>query len=123
MSNIDNLFYRGLRICVNNQAHLTKNKLITKCKIAPLKDRRHSHLLIFMSKEKTNQNLLKFTRIQTRLHLAPVFNTYKPNNEEARANIIYRGAIEWNSLPAVERNLNLAEFKTKQKKKQQLIYT
>ena len=94
LSNIDNLFYRGLRICVNNQAHLTKKELVTKCKIAPLKDRRLSHLLIFMSKEKTNQNLLKFTRIQTRLHLAPVFKTYEPNNEKARANIIYRGAID-----------------------------
>ena len=39
LSNIDNLFYRGLRICVNNQAHLTIKELITKCKIAPLKDR------------------------------------------------------------------------------------
>ena len=122
LTNIDNLFYRGLRICVNNQAHLSKNELITKCKIAPLKDRRLSHLLIFMSKEKTNQNLLKFTRIKTRLHLAPVFNTYKPNNEKARANVIYRGAIEWNNLPSIERNLNLDEFKAKQKKKQQLIY-
>ena len=75
-----------------------------------------------MSKEKTNQNLLKFTRIKTRLHFAPAFNTYKPNNEKARANVIYRGAIEWNNLPAIEKNLNLDEFKTKQKKKQQLIY-
>ena len=57
LSNIDNLFYRGLRICINNQAHLTKKELISNCKIAPLKDRRLSHLLIFMSKEKTNQNL------------------------------------------------------------------
>ena len=122
LSNIDNFFYRGLRICVNNQAHLSKNELLTKCKIAPLKDRRLSHLLIFMSKEKTNQNLLKFTRIKTRLHLAPVFNTYKPNNEKARANVIYRGAIEWNNLPSIERNLNLDEFKVKQKRKQQLIY-
>ena len=122
LSNIDNLFYRGLRICVNNQAHLSKNELLTKCKIAPLKDRRLSHLLIFMSQEKTNQNLLKFARIKTRLHLAPVFNTYKPNNEKARANVIYRGAIEWNNLPSIERNLNLDEFKVKQKRKQQLIY-
>ena len=75
-----------------------------------------------MSKEKTNQNLLKLARIKTRLHLAPVFNTYKPNNEKARANVIYRGAIEWNNLPSIERNLNLDEFKVKQKRKQQLIY-
>ena len=122
LSNIDNLFYRGLRICVNNQAHLSKNELLTNCKISPLKDRRLSHLLIFMSKEKTNQNLLKLARIKTRLHLAPVFNTYKPNNEKARANVIYRGAIEWNNLPSIERNLNLDEFKVKQKRKQQLIY-
>ena len=75
-----------------------------------------------MSKEKTNQNLLKLARIKTRLHLAPVFNTYKPNNEKARANVIYRSAIEWNNLPSIERNLNLDEFKVKQRRKQQLIY-
>ena len=66
---------------------------------------------------------MKFTQIQTRLHLAPVFKTYKPNNEKARANIIYRGAIKWNNLPASERNLNCDDLKKKQKKKLQLIHT
>ena len=76
-----------------------------------------------MNKEKTNQSLLKLSKIQTRLHTAPVFNTYKPNNEIARANIIYRGAIEWNNLPAIERNLNCDEFEKKLKKYLELTYT
>ena len=120
---IDNLFYRGLRICNNNQAYFTKQDLISNCKIAPLKDRRLSHLLVFMCKEKENISLLKIPKFQTRLHLAPVFKTYKPNNEKARANVIYRGAIEWNNIPAIERNLNCDEFKKRQKKNLQLIYT
>ena len=120
---IDNLFYRGLRICINNQAYFTKQDLISNCKIAPLKDRRLSHLLVFMCKEKENISLLKIPKFQTRLHLAPVFKTYKPNNEKARANVIYRGAIEWNNIPAIERNLNCDEFKKRQKKNLQLIYT
>ena len=31
---------------------------------------------------------------KTRLHMAPVFWYYKPNNEKAKLNVIYRGAIE-----------------------------
>ena len=88
LSDIDKLFYRGLRICINDLIHVPKHELISNCKDAPLKDRRLSHLLIFMNKENTNQSLLKLPKKQTRLHTAPVFNTYKPNNEKARANVL-----------------------------------
>ena len=70
LSNLD--FYRGLRICINDRVHLIKQELISNCKVAPLKDRRLSHLLIFMNKEKTNNCLLKTSQMQTRLHTAPV---------------------------------------------------
>ena len=123
LSNLDKLFYRGLRICVNDRVHLNRHELTVNCKVVPLKDRRLSHLLIFMNKEKSNQNLIKTPLVQTRLHMAPVFNTYKPNNEKARANIIYRGAIEWNKLPAIERNLNCDDFKKKQKNYLELLYS
>ena len=56
------------------------------------------HLLLFMHKQKYIESLLNKSALRTRLHMAPVFWYYKPNNEKARQNVIYRGAIEWNAL-------------------------
>ena len=60
--------------------------------------------------------MLKKPVRQTRLHMAPVFWHYKPNNEKARKNVIYRGAIDWNSLLADTRNMELKDFKNMQKR-------
>ena len=49
---------------------------------------------------------------KTRLYMAPVFWYYKPNNEKAKLNVIYRGAREKNSMAAKTHNLEFAEFKT-----------
>ena len=43
--------------------------------------RRKVHLLTFMHKQKHKKELLKPKLRNTRLHQAPVFNIYKPNNE------------------------------------------
>ena len=79
--------------------------------ISELGARRNLHLLLFMHRQKDCEKLLKTTNIFTRLHKAPVFGTYKPNNEKARLNVLYRGAIAWNNLPAYERKMNFKEFK------------
>ena len=44
------------------------------------------------------------------------FKVYKPNNEKAKLNVLYRGAIEWNALPSNEHNLDFDDFKIKIKK-------
>ena len=85
------------------------------CKVAPVIDRRLSHLLTFMHKQKHDEELLKIPGIITRLHSAPVFDTYKPYNEKARSNVLYRGAIEWNNLAPNDTNLELDDFKQYQK--------
>ena len=46
------------------------------------------------------------------MHSAPVKNIYKQNNERVRNNILYRGAIEWNGLPAKVRILDFKDFKS-----------
>ena len=43
--------------------------------------------------------------------------TYKPNNKKAKANVLYRGAIEWNAMGAELRNLDCEQFKKFQKQK------
>ena len=78
---------------------------------------------MFMNKEKDNKNLIKTHKVQTRPHTAPVFHTYKPNNEKARSKILYRGATVWNKLPAIERNMGLDEFKILKKKRLIAIYS
>ena len=54
--------------------------------------------------------------------MAPVFWYYKPNNEKAKQNVMYRGALEWNTLSANDRNLEYTEFKLLQKREIVNIY-
>ena len=46
-----------------------------------------------------------------------VFWHYKPTHEKTPCDIVYRGALLWNSLPANVRNLDFKEFKNLQKKR------
>ena len=111
LNKIVNLFYRGLRICDNTNNKITKETLCEDCHIAPLDVRREIHLLLFMHKQTCSDYLLKKPKIQTRLHQAPVFKLCKPNNEKVKQNILYRGAISWNSLPAHDRNKTFKDLK------------
>ena len=116
LNTIDKLFYQGLRICINNNNYMTKDELCTVCNIVKLQKRHDCHLLLFMHKQKTNNSLLKQKAVNTRLHDAPVFNTYKPNNEKVKNNLLYKGAIKWNELASAHRNLDFKDFKTLKKK-------
>ena len=111
LGKIDKLFYRGLRICMGNDIIYTKEDLCSECKITTLSKRRDLHLLLYMHKQSTNIELLKPRNINTRLHNAPVFWQYKPTSEKARLNVIYRGGVSWNGLPAIKRNMEFVDFK------------
>ena len=110
LDTIARLFYRGLRICTLNNGELTKQELCIECRILPLEVRREVHLLLFMHKQQYKKELLKDKKVNTRLHQGPVFNTYKPNNEKAKQNSIYRGAMAWNSLSSENRNKEFPQF-------------
>ena len=111
LSSIDRLFYRGLRICLNFNFTLSKEDVCNECHISTLVARRNLHLLLFMHRLKNCEKMLKISNIQTRLHQAPVFWYYKPDNERVRLNVFYRGALAWNMLPANERNMSFKDFK------------
>ena len=111
ISKIVNLFYRGLRICDNSNNKVSKEILCRDCHIAPLDVRRETHLLLFMHKQTQKEYLLKKPRIRTRMHQAPVFKLCKPNNEKVKLNVLYRGAILWNGLPANDRNKSFKDLK------------
>ena len=110
LDDITNLFYRGLRICCQSNIVITKRELCLECSISPLEIRREVHLLLFMHKQLHKKALLKKSSVNTRLHQGPVFNLYKPNNEKAKQNVIYRGAIAWNALSAEHRNKEYTSF-------------
>ena len=116
LSAIDKLFYRGLRICLNYNNMISRKLLCNQCMVAPLKDRRNAHLLLFMHKQLNQDHLLKGKVANTRLQSGPVFKTYKPNNEKAKLSVLYRGAIKWNGINANSRNLSFKDFKLYQKK-------
>ena len=103
--------YIYIYICIYIKT--SKNQLCRDCTIVPLEKRRDVHLLLFMKKQTYKTELLKKTNFRTRLHTAPVFATYKPNNEKAKQNVLYRGANRWNALPSSDRNLNFNDFKLK----------
>ena len=116
LAKIDKLFYRGLRVCLNTNNFESKVNLHRLCSIAPLESRYHCQLLLYMHKQTDKEYLLKKSIIRTRLHDAPVFNMYKPNNEKSKLNVLYRGAIAWNLLDSNERNMNFTDFKNSRKK-------
>ena len=122
LKKIDKLFYRGLRICMGPHRNFNEQELCNECSIAALRDRRQAHLLIFMFKQKEVESMLKAPIRNTRLHTAPVFWYYKPNNEKTRKNVIYRGAIEWNAQTPNVRNMELKDFKMLQKRELLLSY-
>ena len=47
--------------------------------------------------------------------MAPVFWQYKPSNEKAHMNVLYRGALLWNNLPADKTNMEFKAFKVFEK--------
>ena len=103
LRNVVKLFYRGLRICDNTNNKISKKTLCEDCHIAPLDVRREIHLLLFMHEQTHIDLLLKKSNIRTRLHQAPVFKLCIPNSEKVKHNVLYRGAVSWNGLPAAIR--------------------
>ena len=114
LDKLDKLFYRGLRICDGTNIAVSRLQLRTDCHIDKLSVRRDRHLLLFMHKQQKTLIKLKKTNVRTRLHQAPVFKTYKPNNERARQNILYREAHAYgmNSRLILE-ILDFRDFKSK----------
>ena len=116
LTKIDKLFYKGLRICLDYNNTLSRKILCNECTVAPLANRRESHLLLFMHKQTCQEHLLKIKTVNTRLQNGPVFQTNKPNNEKVKLSVYYRGAIAWNAMIADNRNMSFNEFKLYQKK-------
>ena len=109
---------RILRICIYSNVYIETEQLYIRCKTSKLKLRREVHLNLFMYKQQGNQDIVNKRDVHTRAHDALLYTTHKPNNEKYKQSIYYRGALSWNSLPVIERNLQeFNKFKDKQKAK------
>ena len=109
---------RILRTCIYENRYIRTALLHHRCNLAKLKDRRMLHLSLFMYKQQDNVDIVNNRNVRTRAHDAILFTTIKPNNESYKRNIFYKGAINWNNLPVIERNIpTYVKFKNVQKKK------
>ena len=71
-----------------------------------------------MFKQTGNVNIVNTRDVRTRAHDAVLFTTIKPNNGKYKRNVFYKGALVWNALPIIERNIDRYDkFKGVQKKK------
>ena len=87
-------------------------------KISNLENRRVVHLRNYMFKNKSKCIDIEENNKQiiTRENAGPKFYVVKPNCESYKRNVLYAGAIDWNSLDADKRNIkNYHEFKRMQK--------
>ena len=109
---------RILRTCVHRNRYTPIILLHQLCNLNKLKDRRKMHLDLYMFKQKGNVKIVNSRKVRTRAHDAILYTTIKPNNEKYKRNIFYKGALSWNNLPVVERNMeNYISFKHTQKQK------
>ena len=109
---------RILRICIYTNVYIQTDRLYTVCKTCKLGLRRDVHLNLFMYKQQDNIEIVNQRNVCTRAHDALLYVTNKPNNEKYKQNVYYRGALLWNSLPIIERNIpNFKQFKESQKRK------
>ena len=109
---------RILRICIYTNVYIEKEQLYILCKTSKIEVRREVHLNLFMYKQQGNVDIINKRKVNTRAHDALLFTTHKPQNEKYKQNVHYRGAISWNNLPSIERNIpEYEKFKNRQKTK------
>ena len=51
-----------------------------------------------MFEQKSNHNIVNNREICTRAHDAVLFTNVKPKSEKYKTNILYKGALAWNSM-------------------------
>ena len=85
--------------------HISVNNLHLLCNVKKLDVRREMHLKLFMFKHKLNLEIVNTRPVNTRAHGATLFVTIRPNSEKYKMNIFYKGALLWNNMNVMERNI------------------
>ena len=98
---------RILRICVQRNRYTSIEYLYYLCNVNRLRDRRQMHTVLYKYKQKGNVDIVNNRSIRTRAHNALLFTTVKPSNEKYKRNVYYKGALWWNNLPVIKRNIEV----------------
>ena len=106
LSKLQKLQNRALKICLQPNAFVTLEYLHRETKVALLYKRREAHLLNYMYKKRDVPALLDTKPIHTRARDGPLFKVAKPNCEKFKQSVLYNGAVSWNTLPPVTRNID-----------------
>ena len=107
---------RALRICLALDGRSNVNELHNMCNINKLDHRRHVHLLNFSYHRAQDVNYLKEGNRDLRRYDGPILREIKSNNKSFERSLIFQCALNWNVLPASDRNVRtVKEFKKKQK--------
>ena len=109
LSKLQTLQNRCLRTCVYKNYHISVNDLHEICTVVTLNKRRIMHLILFMFKQKCNADIVNNRNVNTRVHDAQLFMTSRPNSEKYKVNVLYKGAMIWNSMTVAERSIETYE--------------
>ena len=105
-----------MKICLRFKWNAPDNILQKSAGVAKLDKRRNAHLLNYMYKKKQCIELLDIKNVNTRARAATLFKTIIPNCEKKERSVLYKGAVEWNSLQVIIRNIDTYHsFKNLQK--------
>ena len=110
LSKLQTLQNRCLRICNAEPFHVPVIYLHEISQLARLDLRRKMHLILYMYKQKSNHAIVNARNVQTRAHDAILFTTDRPNSEKYKNNVLYKGAVIWNSQSTQERNIQTYEL-------------
>ena len=115
LEKLQRLQNRGLKICKGFDRRFNTERLHTVTNCNKLGDRRVAHLNIFMFGRLGRADLRDLRDIRTRAHDAPLFKVSLPKTEAYKRAVKYRGAVQWNELPADTRSIaNTNLFKRRQ---------
>ena len=109
---------RALKLCLGKHARYGTDLIHTEANVAKLDARRTCHIINFIYYRSRLPQYIRNVDRQLRRYDAPIMIEHVSNNHTFDRSILYQGAIHWNNLPVIERNIeNYDIFKSLQKKR------
>ena len=109
---------RALRLCLGHHNRHNVDILHIEANVPKLEPRRLCHLVNFVYPRSRDPYYVRIINRNLRNFDAPVLREEVPNNTTFSRSILYQGAVHWNAIPTIERNIpDYKHFKNVQKSK------
>ena len=116
LDELQKLQNRAIRLCLGHHNRYNVDLLHHEANTPKLEPRRCCHLINFVYPRSRDPYYVRYINRNLRNFDAPVLKEITPNNTTLTRSIAYQGAIHWNILPVVERNIpDYKHFKNVQK--------